>query len=287
MPNTKSILPILGVAVVALVLGLAFGAIAFPTTSTQTITKVSTAQPTTVYYGIQTVTVPVPCCANIFSNIPQSFEIGNYLFNVTSYAQPPPTTINGTLRYQSGGVLVIFRVASLNENGTRLFYQEANFSWVGTFSETVPHPSNATLWNGDVRLNWFVNSTMLYLQVSTGTSSATTSVESFLLGSSGVLNIQGIGSFYYLQDNSSIPQTFTYRNVTFSHITGKTYTGGTCDGYTITFKDGSSENLTACSTPFDFPTVFVFTQHKSPNGNPQAGLAMSANGALYFLVSWL
>ncbi len=272
---------------VALVVGLAFGAIAFPTTSTETITKVSTAQPIVVYYGIQTLTIPVPCCANIFSNIPQNFEIGNYLFNVTSYAPPPPTTINGTMRYQSGGVLMIFQVASLNENGTRLFYQEANFSWTGTFSETVPYPSNATLWNGDVRLSWFVNSTMLYLQISTGTSASTTTAEqSPLLGSSGVLNIQGIGSFYYLQDNRSIPMTFTYRNVTFSLITGKTYTGGTCAGYTITFQGGSSENLTACSTPFDFPTVFVFTQQKASNGNPQAGLAMSAKGALYFLVIW-
>jgi len=106
-----------------------------------------------------------------------------------------------------------------------------------------------------------------------------------LLGSHGVLNIQGVGSFYYMEDNSSIPQSFTYKNVTFSHITGRTYTGGTCDGYTLTFRDGSSENLTACSTPFDFPSVFVFTQHKSSNGFPQAGLAMSPNGTLYFLVS--
>lgn len=267
-------------------MGLSFGAIAFPTTSTQTITQVSTARPTTVYYGIQTLTIPVPCCGNIFSSIPQNFTIGSYLFNVTIYAPPPASTIHGTIVSQSGGVLLIFQVASLYENSTKLLYQEANFSWLGTFSETVPHPSNATLWNGDVRLDWFVNFTTLYLQISTGTSTSTAAAEqSPILGSSGVVNIQGIGSFYYLQDNSSIPQIFTYENITFSLITGKTYTGGTCAGYTITFLDGSSENLTACSTPFAFPTVFVFTQQKASNGNPQAGLAMSPMGTLYFLVS--
>lgn len=205
------------------------------------------------------------------------------MFNVTSYAPPPPTTINGTIRSQSGGVLVIFQVASLNQTGTRLFNQEANFSWVGTFSESVPSPSNATLWNGDVRMSWFVNSTMLYLQISTGTST-TTAEQPALLGSSGVISIEGVGWFYYLEDNSSIPQTFTYKNVTFSLITGITYTGGACAGYTITFQGGLSENLTACSTPFDFPTVFVFTQQEASNGQ-KAGLALFSSGTLYFLVN--
>ena len=142
----------------------------------ETTTQLSAIQPssqqsTTLYYGAQTVAIPFPCCANI----PESFVVGNYAFAVRQYAPLPPVTHNGVVSVFSAGVLMMFNVTPMNNNGTKLFHQQANFTWGGTFSESVPYPSNATLYGGDVRLNWFVNSLMLYLQVSTGSSSSSNS----------------------------------------------------------------------------------------------------------------
>ncbi|MDG7000023.1 MAG: hypothetical protein JRN15_13020 [Nitrososphaerota archaeon] len=176
--RTSAILSAIGVAAIALVLGIALGSVAFP--MFETTTQVLTIQPTpqestTLYFGVPTVTIPVPCCANI----PESFAVGNYVFDVSQYAPLPPVTRNGTVTAFSAGVLLMFNVMPLNNNGTKFFDQVANFTWAGTFSETVPHPSKATLYGGDVRLNWFVNSLMLYLQVSTGSSSFANSTTSW------------------------------------------------------------------------------------------------------------
>jgi len=78
--------------------------------------------------------------------------------------------------------------------------------------------------------------------------------------------------------------------------------GCACLSYKVTFIDGSSENLEDCSfacgasisfgcyanisgnnlTSGGYDTAsFNFTKHT----NPQAGLALSASGTLYFLVS--
>ena len=175
--RSSAILPIIGVAAIALILGIALGSVAFP--MIVTTTHLTTIQPsresTTLYYGVPTVTIPVPCCANI----PASFVVGNYIFEVSQYAPLPPVTRNGTVSAFSAGVLIMFNVMPVSNNGTKLFDQVANFTWAGTFSETIPNPSNATLYGGNVYLDWFVNSLMLYLQVSTGSSTSSNSTTSW------------------------------------------------------------------------------------------------------------
>jgi hypothetical protein len=167
-----ALLQIAGVAAIALVLGLALGSAVFSTTRTTTVvsTVQGSTQQTTLYFNAPSVTMPVPCCATI----PQTFEVGNYLFNVTEYAPLPSITENGTVTVFSGGVLLIFNV-SLMSNSSQ--HEEANFSWTGTFSETVPFPSSASLFAGNARIGWFVNSSILYIQIATG-ESVTTSTPS-------------------------------------------------------------------------------------------------------------
>jgi len=175
---SRAILQISGVAAIALVLGLALGAAVFPVTrtttqvstvripATSTTTQVSTIQipqqqqSTTVYYDVSTVTLP-----DTGASIPESFVVGNYAFNVIGYAPLPPLNENGTMVVFMAGVLVIFNVSLAYSNQST--YEEANFTWPGTFSESVPTPSNATLFSGEVRLSWFVNEQLLYLVVAT------------------------------------------------------------------------------------------------------------------------
>lgn len=122
-------------------------------------------------------------------------------------------------------------------------------------------------------------------QVLTSTASSTKS----LLGSSGRLVIQGMGTFDYLERNASTPTQFTFDNVKFALWTNTTvtYTGGPCyvgsyGGYVATFPDGSSESFTGCLVgPYPY-TQMLFTKHL----NPQAGLLISGTvGQIYFLVS--
>jgi hypothetical protein len=114
-------------------------------------------------------------------------------------------------------------------------------------------------------------------------------------------------------DSWSFPMSFLFRDpsvkpVNFTDFTpigdgcGTDILGCTCLSYKVTFIDGSSENLgdcsAACGTSTSFAcyenisgnnltsggydtTSFNFTRHT----DPQAGLALSASGTLYFLVS--
>lgn len=128
--------------------------------------------------------------------------------------------------------------------------------------------------------------------------------------------------FYYIeangansrlsQDSWSFPMSFLFRDPSVKPVNFTDFTprgeacsdilGCECLNYNITFQDGSSENLGdcsfACGASISFGcyantsgnsltsggydiTSFNFTKHT----NPQAGLALSASGTLYFLVS--
>jgi len=142
--------------------------------STVTITQtVITSQTVVTYYYSPSVAIPVTCCPTL----PLNFVVGSlngnlYGFNVTTGS--PPTFIgNGSTRtYIPGIPTLAFEVyqpvpVAYNPNPPPLKIQWANFTWGGTFSETVPTPSNMTLFDGAVRMDWFVNSSMLYVYVST------------------------------------------------------------------------------------------------------------------------
>ncbi len=128
---------------------------------TQTTQTVVTSQAATTYYYSPNVTIPFPCCPTF----PTSFVVGNeygntYGFNVT-FCGPCVT---------GQGVTVTTVRASFNvyqTNALPLRTQWANFTWGGTFSESVPRPSNATLFDGAVKIDWFVNSSLLYLHITT------------------------------------------------------------------------------------------------------------------------
>jgi hypothetical protein len=114
------------------------------------------------------------------------------------------------------------------------------------------------------------------------------------------------------QDSWSFPASFLFRDPSVKPVNFTDFTprdeacsdiiGCECLSYKVTFQDASSENLGDCSFAcggsisfgcyanisgnrvtsggYDI-TSFNFTRHT----NPQAGLALSASGTLYFLVS--
>jgi len=164
--NRSTVISIVGVGAVALLIGVALGSVAFPRVSTETTfqsTTVTKAETTTMFYGDATV-ISVP-----YGNLPENFVVGNYLFNTTEYAPLPAITRNGTITSFAAGVLLIFNVSSMK--GSNQQFEQANFTWLGTFSEKVPSPSNATLLGGDVHLVWYVSSSLLYLVIATNVSS--------------------------------------------------------------------------------------------------------------------
>jgi hypothetical protein len=109
-----------------------------------------------VYYNSSSIVIPVNCCPNL----PSGIVLNNtYFIEVSEYAPPPATTVNGTVQIQSAGSEVIFEVTS---NGSS---ENASFNWSGTFSETPPYPNNATVLNGGVSFGWFVNDGNLYLRM--------------------------------------------------------------------------------------------------------------------------
>ncbi len=274
-------------AAIALVLGLALGSVTFP--MTRTTTQISTVYPssqptTTVYYDVSTVTIPVPCCANI----PQSFVVGNYLFNVTEYAPLPPVTRNGVATDFSAGVLIIFDVSHLNEQNQ----EQANFTWGGTFSEAVPNPSNSTLFGGDVSVSWFVSSLMLYLTVSTGTSSLCggtshmTTISGTTYCTDDVSNdavVQNPGYAYFLNDS------VTFMGVTFQMICPPSFLG--CPGTSnvtekttmlagaimvnLAFPDKTNETIGGVIGISSGITVL------SKHNDPTAGVMISRSGSSY------
>ncbi|MDG6995037.1 MAG: hypothetical protein JRN52_03860 [Nitrososphaerota archaeon] len=278
---------IIGVAAIALVLGVALGSVAFPMTRTETITHVSTLttiQSTTIYYGVPTVTIPVPCCANI----PESFVVGSYLFNIIQYAPLPPITRNGVVTVFSAGVLIEFNVSPVNV--TPKHYEQANFTWSGTFSETVPYPSNATLFGGDVRLTWFVNSLMLYLTVSTGIFCGGTSQVTTINGTTYCTDnvssdtvVQNPGYAYFLNDS------VTFMGVRFDMICQPSYFG--CPGTSnvteqttilagaimvnLSFPDNTNETIGGVIGISSGITVL------SKHNNPRAGVMITSTSTGY------
>jgi hypothetical protein len=132
--------------------------------STQTTQTVVTSQAVITYYYSPAVTIPAPCCPTI----PTSFVVGSqngntYGFNVTFGG--PFLTGHGATVTMVSGVGVAFKVYQINALPSRT--QWANFTWAGTYSETVPRPRNASLFDGAVMVDWFVNSSMLYLHIAT------------------------------------------------------------------------------------------------------------------------
>ena len=125
------------------------------------------------YYYSPSVTIPVTCCPGL----PTSFVVGNingntYGFNVTSGSTPSIIGSGPTRTFIHSSPILAFKVYQpipmvYQPNPPPLRIQWANFTWGGTFSETVPGPSNATLFDGGVKMNWFVNSSMLYLHITT------------------------------------------------------------------------------------------------------------------------
>lgn len=135
-------------------------------TSTTTVTQTSIqSTQSTLSYGVSNVTIPVPCYYPGCPNIPASFVVGNYLFRASSEGPPCVySSHNGTATIATC-VRVTFNVTTTEMIPP--LSQIANFTWVGTFGPTPPYPANASVLNGNVRMNWFVNSSLLYLQITT------------------------------------------------------------------------------------------------------------------------
>jgi hypothetical protein len=113
-------------------------------------------------YGVSNVTIPIPYFRS--QGLP-SFIVGNYLFNATSEGPPLPNSRNGLTTYLSG-VRVTFTVTTTQMIPS--VSQKVNFTWAGTFcGGCIPGPVNATLFNGAVRMNWFANSSLSYLHITT------------------------------------------------------------------------------------------------------------------------
>ena len=113
-------------------------------------------------YGVSNVTIPMPSPQ---LQVLPSFIVGNYLFNVTSEGPPLPNSPNGSTTYLSG-VRVTFTVTTTQMVPS--VSQNVNFTWAGTFcGGCLPGPVNATLFNGAVRMNWFANSSLSYLHITT------------------------------------------------------------------------------------------------------------------------
>ncbi len=112
--------------------------------------------------------------------MPTSFVVGKingdlgdlYGFNVTVGGGPYTIGSGPTVTLINAGSVVDFKVyqpipVAYQPNRPPLRVEWANFSFGGTFDERVPTPSNVTLFGGAVEIGWFVNSSLLYLNVST------------------------------------------------------------------------------------------------------------------------
>jgi len=137
-----------------------------PRSVTVTSTLVETSFQSTLgpfNYDASNVTIPMP--PPRLQGIP-SFIVGNYMFNATSVGPPCPySSHNGTVTYATC-VRVTFTVTATQMIPSES--QKVNFTWAGTFSGyDLPSPANATLFNGAVRMDWFTNSSLPYLHITT------------------------------------------------------------------------------------------------------------------------
>ncbi len=121
------------------------------------------------YFYAPSVVIPAPCCPSI----PENFVVGTvatntYRFNVMALS-PPLSCQSGEPCTTRAGILLAFKVNHVyNHSGLpHPSPQWANFTWEGTFSETAPSPSGATLFDGALSMNWFVKSSVLYLNITT------------------------------------------------------------------------------------------------------------------------
>ena len=159
------------VFVIALALGAGLTLLFYhPPTTTQTV---ATSQTVITYYYSPSVAIPVTCCPSL----PLNFVVGSlngnlYGFNVTTGSPPTIVGTGSTRTYFPGIPTLAFEVyqpipVAYQPNPPPLKTEWANFTWAGTFSEKVPPPSNATLFDGAVKMDWFVNSSMLYVYITT------------------------------------------------------------------------------------------------------------------------
>jgi hypothetical protein len=137
-----------------------------PRSVTVTTTEVATgpkgAQNAVTYHS-PNATIPIASAESI-----PNFIVGNYLFNATS--EGPPLASNShngstlTITYLDGA-RITFTVTTTQIVPS--VSQKVNFTWAGTFCGCTPGPVNATLFNGAVRMNWFVNSSLSYVHITT------------------------------------------------------------------------------------------------------------------------
>lgn len=123
-----------------------------------------------------------------------------------------------------------------------------------------------------------------------------------LLGTTDMLDLAGIGSFYYVRANSSTFNTFEMHGVSFQ-LSGNVSTstsatqsqssrsslGEVCfpnsenQSYRVSFPDGTKENLSSC---ISFSSqAGMWELHLSNHASPQAGLLMLNIGIFYYLVT--
>jgi hypothetical protein len=131
-------------------------------TTTEVATSPKGSQSTVIYHA-SNVTIPIPSPESI-----PNFMVGNYLFEATSDGPPlASNSHNGstiTITYLDG-VRVTFTVTTTQMIPS--VSQKVNFTWAGTFCGCPPGPTNATLFNGAVRMDWFTNSSLSYLHITT------------------------------------------------------------------------------------------------------------------------
>lgn len=118
------------------------------------------------------------------------------------------------------------------------------------------------------------------------TSETTETATSIVCFIDDTVNIKDVGTFAYRRETTTgAGNVVVLKNVTFAIWvnTQVTFTFGLCSpyrGYVITFQDGTSENMTACSIAFS-PITTRLTTHR----NPRAGLSIFPDGDVFLIVS--
>ena len=148
-----------------------------PSTTTMVVTSTVNATisstPTEIFFYAPRVTIPVTCCWSLPTNFVVGDPNGNiYGFNLTIGDTTKVIGNGSAVTFIEGGPLLALEVytpfpPAYNPKPVPEKIQWANFTWGPTFNEVVPDPNNATVFGGDVRMNWFVNSSVLYLDIGT------------------------------------------------------------------------------------------------------------------------
>ena len=101
-----------------------------------------------------------------YDSMPNSFSLGNYSFTVSvqgMHAGNTTTSGTTTIVEEYLGQYVTFNVTS---DGT---VESVMFSWSpnASINNSLPSPSQATLFNGSVSIDWFDNATGAYVTIMT------------------------------------------------------------------------------------------------------------------------